>query len=274
LKKLGGNGPNLGEPILAPPEGSKESENCLFLDLYVPVSALNGTNTLPVVVWFYGGAYLFGSKSAGKDLKLSLPFYSGAGPQSQGDMIFIAGNYRLGAFGWLAGPEFKEAGGTPNVGLTDQRLLLRWVQENARSFGGDPGQVSAWGESAGAGSIMHHITANWTDDYPGDPLFSRAILMSPAFQWQWNNSAGGALDKVYGDFKNKPSVKSCESFSCLQSLPTSNISAANIDLAKKFHTEGIYNIGPAVDGCHITSLPGIALQNCENCECLNHGTED
>lgn len=73
-------------------------------------------------------------------------------------MIYVALNYRLGAFGWLSGPTFQE-NGTPNAGLYDQRFALEWVQEHISKFGGDPDRVTVFGESAGGGSIMGQITA-------------------------------------------------------------------------------------------------------------------
>lgn len=74
-------------------------------------------------------------------------------------------NYRLGAFGWLAGPEFVAAGGTPNLGLYDQRFALEWVQKYIHLFGGDCNQVTVIGESAGGGSIMHQITVSTLRTY-------------------------------------------------------------------------------------------------------------
>lgn len=72
-------------------------------------------------------------------------------------MIYVALNYRLGAFGWLSGSAFPRDG-TPNVGLYDQRLALEWVQKNIAKFGGDSKRVTVMGESAGGGSIIHQMT--------------------------------------------------------------------------------------------------------------------
>ena len=145
----------IGGPL--PP--SPHSEDCLFLDIYVPKSAFNlGIAKTPVVVWFFGGAYIFGSKDT---FGPKIPFYTGDGLIESAstipkDVIFVAGNYRLGAFWWLAGPTMQ-SDGLPNAGLYDQRLILQWVQKYINLFGGDKTQVSAWGESAGAGSILHHL---------------------------------------------------------------------------------------------------------------------
>ncbi len=72
----------------------------------------------------------------------------------------MALNYRLGAFGFLDGSEFESDGGNSNAGLLDQRAALKWIQTHIHLFGGDPGQVTVIGESAGAGSIEHQITVS------------------------------------------------------------------------------------------------------------------
>ena len=155
---------------------SNENEDCLFLDVVVPKSVYDNKSKrgpVPVLVWFYGGGFTLGSKySAGNPTGLldqSLDLQAGG-------QIWVGFNYRLGAFGWLNGPTFAKSG-TPNAGLYDQRMVLEWVQENIHLFGGDPTQVTAIGESAGGGSILHQITAYGGVKAP----FQQAILQSPAF---------------------------------------------------------------------------------------------
>ena len=111
-----------GDLFIAKPECPRQLvrqavENCLFLEIYVPLSVLNGTKPVLVVVWFYGGAYIFGSKHQ-FDIS-QIPLYSGQGllTATLDPLIFDVGNYRLGAFGWLAG-SYMEKEARPNVGIS------------------------------------------------------------------------------------------------------------------------------------------------------------
>ena len=87
----------------------------------------------------YGGGYTLGSKTGSGDPAGLVMRSKAAGRQG---VIYVAMNYRLGAFGWLSGPTFSTTGGTPNAGLYDQRFALQWVQEHIASFGGDPNRVT------------------------------------------------------------------------------------------------------------------------------------
>jgi carboxylesterase type B len=89
---------------------------------------------------------------------------------------------QLGAFGFLAGPTFQNSGGTANAGLLDQIAALEWTQKYISYLGGDPNSITAMGESAGASSIMHHITAKGGAT---TPIFKRAIMQSIAFLPQY-----------------------------------------------------------------------------------------
>ena len=166
-----------------PPPGGEENEDCLYLDIYFPSDIIDEdpAEKLPVVVYLFGGAYIFGGKdtvikSEGEDWSL----YDGQGMfQATNDaVIWVVANYRLGAFGWLAG-NTVERNGFPNAALYDQRLVFQFVQDYVDQVHGDKDQVSAWGNSAGARSLIHHLTAFGGDQ---QPLFSRVVLWSPAYQ--------------------------------------------------------------------------------------------
>ncbi|KAK3381333.1 Alpha/Beta hydrolase protein [Podospora didyma] len=227
------------------------TEDCLFLDLYVPGKALRKPSLkLPVAVWIYGGAYAFGSKDT---LQPELPFYDGSGMvgQSNNDMIFVAMNYRVGAFGFMAGTEM-ERDGLPNAGLWDQRAAFQWVRDYISLVGGDPGHVTAMGESAGAGSIIHHLVA---EGGKLDPLFSKAILQSPAFQPMWDRD--GSVQDTFEDFA---ALAGCtgKGLTCLRAADTAMLAKANTALNQK-QTPGSFAVGPTADGSYIRQLPVLEL---------------
>ena len=224
------------------PDGqvTKQGEDCLFLDLYVPKTVFDGTRTklLPVVVWLYGGAFAFGSKN-----QLD-PLYTGRSTiaTSKYQMIFVAGNYRLGAFGWLSG-DYMQKHGQPNAGLYDQALLFQWVQRYIEQVSGDKSQVSAWGESAGAGSILHHLVRG---DCAIDPTFKTFAVQSPAFQWSWDNIPMEKLDQVYQNFSSLAGCGKTFDMDCLRK--STNLTAANQQLFNTVRQTGLFPNGPAVDG--------------------------
>lgn len=220
----------------------------------MPASVLNGNAQVPVVVWFYGGAYLFGSKNEFNITQV--PLYSGQGVlQATPDpLIFVAGNYRVGAFGWLAGT-YVEQNALPNAGLYDQRKVLEFVQSYISQINGDPQKVSAWGESAGAGSILHHLLSV---DGTQDPLFSKAVLQSPAFQWQWNRT--GTLNATYSQFASFAKCPNGD-IKCLQSASTDDlIYASNQLFNSTTPITGLFPLGPSLDGQLIKTLPPVAFQ--------------
>ena len=120
------------------------SEDCLTLNVWTP--GLTGRR--PVVVWLHGGAFLKGAASQA--------LYDGATLAGRGDVVVVTANYRLGAFGFLGLDDDRFAA---NAGLLDQLAVLDWVAEHAAIFGGDPGNVTVMGESAGAVSVATLLTS-------------------------------------------------------------------------------------------------------------------
>ncbi|KAI1806534.1 alpha/beta-hydrolase [Daldinia bambusicola] len=247
------NPPGGDKPIGDPRNGDVlETEDCLFLDVYVPASAFDSdTELLPVIVWINGGAYAFGSKNP------SGPIASGRSilNASEYQTIFIEGNYRLGAFGWLAG-DYMQQVGQPNAGLYDQALLFEWVQEYVELVKGDKHRVTAWGESAGAGSVLHHLIR---EDGTKDPLFRTFAIQSPAFQWAWDNSPGGTLDTVYRNFSDLAGCGFEFDIDCLRNAPEKNLRNANQLIFRSFPLTGLFPVGPAVDGDWVKSIPAVAF---------------
>jgi para-nitrobenzyl esterase len=146
------------------------SEDCLTLNVWTPASSSD--DGLPVMVWFHGGGFAAGSGA--------WPQYDAAALARRG-VIVVTVNYRLGALGFLAHPALSresEIGVSGNYGLLDQIAALRWVQDNIGSFGGDPANVTAVGQSAGGISIAFHATSSL-----GRGLFQRAIVQSGGYGW-------------------------------------------------------------------------------------------
>lgn len=142
-----------------------------------------------------------------------------------------------------------EKDGLPNAGFYDQRAVLEWIQSYIHLLGGDKTQVSAWGESAGAGSIMNHLVA-----YGGtqDPLFSKAFLQSPAYEIFMVDRKGRLEDT----FSNFSSLAGCDGqgLACLRAADSAKLGAANIQL-DKLSPEGAFPVGPSADGNLIRQAP-------------------
>ncbi len=140
-----------------------QSEDCLYLNVWTPSTK----GTRPVMVWFHGGAWRTGhGLVAGTN---------GAALAARGDVVVVTVNYRLGALGWLAHPQLRDeqTGAYANWGHQDQLAALRWVQANIAAFGGDPGQVTIFGQSAGGQSV-----ATIAQNPANAGLFHKAILES------------------------------------------------------------------------------------------------
>ena len=134
-----------GQPAEVDPLNPLMSEDCLYLNVWTP--AKSADDRLPVMVWIYGGGFKIGSGSE--------PWYNGANLAKKG-VIVVTVNYRLDVFGFLSHPELTAESNdhaSGNYGLLDQIAALGWVKRNIAAFGGDPGQTTVFGKSAGSISV-------------------------------------------------------------------------------------------------------------------------
>jgi para-nitrobenzyl esterase len=134
-------------------ELASTSEDCLKLNVFTPINS--GSKKLPVMVWFHGGGLVEGSASE--------PYYEPSGLIKEG-VIVVTVDYRIGKFGFFAPKELVEEAkknGEPfgNYGIMDQIYSLKWVQKNISAFGGDPNNVTIFGQSAGGRSVTWLMTS-------------------------------------------------------------------------------------------------------------------
>ncbi|KAL5242178.1 hypothetical protein ACI65C_009588 [Semiaphis heraclei] len=187
-------------------------EDCLYLNVYTP----NINGKLPVMFWIHGGGFLAGH--GGSNV---------FGPEyfMDNDVVLISINYRLGLFGFMSTEDNVIPG---NYGLKDQVMALRWVQENIAYFGGDPGQVTIFGESAGGASAGYHLLSPLSKG-----LFHKAILQSGTPLCRWAVSPPGLVRKrteAVATIAGCNSDTSEEILKCLKKLPANYV----VELHNKF----------------------------------------
>ena len=197
-------------PQVASPFGqASTSEDCLFLNVFTPSHRGAGN---PVMVWIHGGALVTGESDD----------YAPAGLVADGVTV-VTINYRLGALGFLAHPALADANGqSGDYGLEDQQAALRWVQRNIASFGGNPHNVTIFGESAGGLSTLSQVASPQARG-----LFERAIVESGSYNLTQTSLA--SAETAGEAFATKAGCAS-QTAACLRSLPVSTI-LANEDAA-------------------------------------------
>jgi para-nitrobenzyl esterase len=224
------------------------SEDCLYLNVFAPLSAGVGSN-LPVMVWIHGGGLIEGSSNAYNPLFLV----------EQG-VIVVTLNYRLGYLGFFAQTAIDAEGHeNGNYGLMDQQLALQWVQSNIAAFGGNPSQVTIFGQSAGGQSVYAQLASPTATG-----LFGAAIAESgsyeefqPYLQYIVPLADGESNSAPY----NSPSVPTGETIAanvgcgdpatsaCLRGIP-----------AAYFVAQDVFPIFPFVDGTLLPLPPALAFQ--------------
>jgi para-nitrobenzyl esterase len=206
------------------------SENCLYLNVFAPAGS--GGRRLPVMVWVHGGSLLVGESDD----------YNPAGLVRRG-VIVVTVNYRLGALGFLAHPALasQPGGSSGNYGLMDQQAALRWVQRNIGRFGGNPRNVTVFGESAGGLSVLSQLTSTGARG-----LFSRAIVESGSYDL---TQAPLATAEAAGEAFASTVGCASQTAACLRSLPVATI----VD------NEDFSGYTPDIDGTVLTQSIGTAL---------------
>jgi para-nitrobenzyl esterase len=228
--KFGPHCPQTGGPFGL----ASTSENCLFLNVYAPARSVRG-GSLPVMVWIHGGDLTAGESNV----------YNPAGLVRDGAVV-VTINYRLGALGFLADPALATGknGSSGNYGLMDQQAALRWVQQNIGRFGGNPRNVTIFGESAGGLSVLAQLVSP-----AARGLFAKAIIESGSYSLlQPGLTAAEASGEAFAAKAGCASqAAATQTAACLRRLPVQTILA----------DQGA--VGPDIDGTVLTQSIGTAL---------------
>ncbi|WP_420437243.1 carboxylesterase/lipase family protein [Candidatus Poriferisocius sp.] len=216
------------------------SESCLDLNVWVPAGAETG---LPMMVWVYGGAFLTGGSS--------FPLYNGARLAAEQHVVVASVNYRLGALGFMDLRQVPGGRGTtPNCGLLDVRLGLEWIAANAASFGGDSAMLTAFGESAGAGSILHLLGS------PGiSEVLKRAIMQSPGVDMTQSPEVAAKVARVFMDHAGASDIVELR-----QLDPEAVVAAQSQTVVDLLAEVGPMPFHPVVDGSLIPAKPSELLR--------------
>lgn len=218
-------------------------EDCLYLNVWRPARVSAGSGKFPVMVWIYGGGFVGGAGS--------FDIYDGAHLASRQDVVVVTFNYRLGALGFLALPELKEEdpkGSAGNYGILDQVRALEWVRDNIAAFGGDPENVTVFGQSAGGMSICALLVSP-----EAQGLFHRAWLMSGPCRLM------ASLDEGYARSRELVETLGCadaDLLSCLRAKPAE----AFVQKAPNDMFAGGVAWSPTVDGATLPGMPVEMIQ--------------
>ncbi|XP_045431135.1 bile salt-activated lipase isoform X3 [Pipistrellus kuhlii] len=150
------------------------SEDCLYLNIWVPQGKKEVSRNLPVMIWIYGGAFLMGSGQGANVLKNYL--YDGEEIATRGNVIVVTFNYRVGPLGFLSTGDANLPG---NFGLRDQHMAIAWVKRNIAAFGGDPDNITIFGESAGGASVSLQTLSPYNKGLIRRAISQSGVALSP-----------------------------------------------------------------------------------------------
>lgn len=222
------------------------SEDCLYLGLYGRPWTV-GQPLRPVVVTFYGGAFIQG------DAYFTIPpaGYPTLSVSDSNSFIFVYPNYRLNSFGLLPGKQIAEDPYSDlNAGLLDQHVALQWTHKYISKFGGNPHNVSIWGQSAGAGSVVAQVIAQNGRTTPR--LFSKALASSPFWPKTYNYNAPEA-QALYDTLANMTGCNGPKSLQCLKSVDVQTLRTAALAISSSHtYNTSSYTWAPVIDGVFLT----------------------
>jgi para-nitrobenzyl esterase len=212
-------------------------EDCLYLNVWAPQSAHDGSN-LPVIVFIYGGGGTIGSSG--------IALYGGEDVAKSGRAIFVNLNYRVGILGFMAHPELtKEQGGhSGDYAYLDQNAALKWVHENIAKFGGDPSKIVIMGQSAGAQSVTAQLFS------PLSKGLFRGAVMSSGCSWTGIGPLGGPMPTLADGEKTGLEIQKrlgAANLEEMRQIPADRILAVQSERQVGVNVEGV-RTGAIIDG--------------------------
>lgn len=238
---------------------TNNNEDCLYLNVFTPKIKSTDNEKLPVILWIYGGGNVDGESNDYDASKLA----------AQGHTVVVTINYRLNLLGFLAHPALNSEGHPfANYGLLDQQFAMHWIQNNIANFGGDPGNVTAGGQSAGASDTGLNMISPLATG-----LFHKAIIESGSAYLAVTPLAAAETKAVaFAVAAGCGSGTDAATAACLRNLPAATIES----LSGTPSTNGPYITGPVVDGQIVPSggASAFATNQFNHMPVMNGNVED
>ncbi|XP_076055027.1 uncharacterized protein LOC143033450 isoform X2 [Oratosquilla oratoria] len=226
------------------PHLQEQNEDCLFLNVYTPLEALENKRQLPVIVFIHGESYEWNSGNP----------YDGSVLASYGKVVVVTVNFRLGILGFLR-PTLKTSG-IGNFGLVDQMAALQWVKDNIKGFGGDPNNVTLFGHGTGAALANLLLMSPVTQGK--NSLFRRAILMSGSALSRWTMTWNPSkyTIQVAREMNCPLTDQNDELVQCLRSKSVEELLSVSLHMPA-FSTP----FGPIIDNITVEGDPSVTMDS-------------
>lgn len=225
----------------------EQSEDCLYLNIWAPSASIGKPKSkLPVAMWIHGGAFLNGY---GHEVTMDGDEWASRG------VILVTINYRLGILGFLSHPDLtEEQGQSGNYGLMDQIAALRWVRDNIKAFGGDPSNITVFGQSAGAMSVKNLLISPESRS-----MISKAIIQSGGGLATGGIAPAEGVSQSYFDGQGRD-IMECAGFNSLTQMRAAPASEVADAIGKYIAAgKGWVMLAPHIDGKLLTETFDDAL---------------
>ena len=235
------------------------SEDCLYLGVYsrpwIPSTNHSKKPLRPVLLTFYGGGFIQGSAS----FTIPPSGFPVLNVSQENNYVVVYSNYRTNVFGFLSGKKIAKHKDTDlNTGLLDQRAALQWIQKNIEQFGGDPKNVTIWGQSAGGGSVVAQTIATGNR---GKKLFVKAMSSSPYWPKTYRYDSK-ENEKLYEAVVSGVGCKGeRDEVACLKSVDIQKLRDVSLNLTtSQQYTTSSFTWGPAIDDSFLTHSLSTAIK--------------